>query len=363
MGTPVANPPAGPPSRETLLGPGRTGTRLLAILTVITVAAALKWSMPVTLPLVIGLFFIALAWPLQIWLERRMPQWAAIIITSLAALMVVAVIASALVWSLAGITQRGPQLGERLRELAGDATTWARARGLPVPAPSEGLPEFATGLLTGLLRDAYSAITELALAFVYLVLGLLEVRDFENKIGRRLRERLGDDLLDMTTAIATKVRRYLWALTITCVVSGVATGLFVWAVGVELALMWGFAAFLLNYIPVIGPFIAIIPPSLYALLQFDGLERPLTVLLGVGAIQFFIGNFVDPKITGRVLSLSPVVVLFAIVLWGWIWGSFGALLSVPLTVAIVIACQQFQSTRWVASLMTTWRKPREQQGS
>lgn len=147
------------------------------------------------------------------------------------------------------------------------------------------------------------------------------------------------------------------ALSITSAISGVATAVFAAAVGLDLALMWGFTTFLLNYIPTLGPLVAVIPPSLFALFQFEGLGRPALVFLGIGAIQFFIGNFVDPKIEGRVLSLSPFVVLFGIVLWGWIWGVFGAFLAVPLTAAIVIVCREFESTRWIAVMLSGRERP------
>ena len=130
------------------------------------------------------------------------------------------------------------------------------------------------------------------------------------------------------------------------------TGLFTLIMGLDLALLWGVTAFLLNYVPTLGPAAAIVPPTVFALLQFGGIERAAGVFFGVGAIQFLIGNFVDPKIEGRAVALSPVVVLFAVVLWGWIWGVLGALTAVPLTVTIVIVCQHFDGTRWVAALLS-----------
>ena len=152
--------------------------------------------------------------------------------------------------------------------------------------------------------------------------------------------------------IAGRVRRHMVALTITSALSGLITGLFTFAVGLELAPLWGLLTFLLNYIAILGPFVAIVPPTLYAVLQFDGLAQPLIVAAGVGIIQAVMGNFIDPKIEGRVLALSPVVVLLALVFWGWIWGVTGAFLAIPITAAIVIACENFPQTQWIATLAT-----------
>jgi predicted PurR-regulated permease PerM len=93
-----------------------------------------------------------------------------------------------------------------------------------------------------------------------------------------------------------------------------------------------------------------LPPTLYAVLQFEGLAQPVIVATGIGIIQAVMGNFVDPKIEGRVLAISPVVVLVALVFWGWIWGVTGAFLSIPIMAAIIIACQNFPQTQWIATL-------------
>lgn len=97
------------------------------------------------------------------------------------------------------------------------------------------------------------------------------------------------------------------------------------------------------------------PPTLYALLQFESIGRVFGIFVGVGAIQFVVGNFIDPKVEGRVLSLSAVAVLFAIVFWGWVWGPFGALLAVPITAALAIVADHIPGTRWIAALVASVR--------
>jgi predicted PurR-regulated permease PerM len=105
-------------------------------------------------------------------------------------------------------------------------------------------------------------------------------------------------------------------------------------------------------VPTIGPFVVVVPPSLYALLQFGSLNRFAVVFFGIGAIQFVIGNFVAPRIEGRALALSPLVILVAVIFWGWLWGVLGALLAVPLTAALVAVCARFERSEWVAAMLT-----------
>jgi predicted PurR-regulated permease PerM len=349
----------------------RNVTRLLAVIAAILVVAALKISAPVTLPLVVAAFLLVLTHPLREWLRRRMAGWLAVVLTTLAVLVVAAIIASGFGLAIGSIAERAPEIGERLTELTTRLREWGEARGLPMPGggdsarssqPQGGSGEGGTGggqsggagggHIDRIVRQGLSTIEMLGLVFAFFILGLLEVRDFEVKAARRLPGGTGRSVVENAGAISARVRRYLLALSASSVVSGIATGLFTWAMGLDSPLTWGLVAFLLNYIPTIGPFVAVIPPSLYAIVQFDSPLRAAAVFFGVGAIQFFVGNFLDPKIEGRALSLSPLVVLVAVIFWGWVWGVFGALLGVPLTVALVMIADQFDSTRWIASLLT-----------
>jgi predicted PurR-regulated permease PerM len=122
--------------------------------------------------------------------------------------------------------------------------------------------------------------------------------------------------------------------------------------GLDLAVLWGLLAGILNFIPTIGSIVSVIPPALFALLQFGvGWQAP-AVLVGIGLIQIVLGAYVDPKLQGRYLELSAFVVLVSITFWGWAWGLAGAFIAVPLTAALVVALGEFEETEWVARLLT-----------
>jgi AI-2 transport protein TqsA len=331
----------------------RTSNRLLAVATVILAVAALKLSQPVLLPLTLGIFLVVVTWPLEARLERHLWRWAAVVVTTLLVLLSLAVLTYALVWSVQQLAARGPQLTQRLEQLTTQFMAWARLHAVPLPPDTgpEAAAERLRPLVAAALREAYAVLIVIGFTLAFFLLGLLEVREIESRVARGFRPHVGEAILRTGTEIATQFRQYLIAIIVTSAVGGLATGVFCFAMGVELAVLWGLISGLLNLIPTVGPAISIVPPTLFAVLQFDGLARPAVVFIGLGILQFFIGNFVDPKIGGRIMSLSPSLILFALVFWGWIWGTLGALIAVPLIAAIVITCRQFDSTRWIAMLL------------
>jgi predicted PurR-regulated permease PerM len=138
---------------------------------------------------------------------------------------------------------------------------------------------------------------------------------------------------------------------LTSLITGVASAAWSFAVGLDLALIWGVLNFLLNFIPVIGNIVGIIPPTLYARIQFGDWTMPLVVFSGFVVLQIAISNVIYPMLQGRGMSMPPVVIIVALLFWGWIWGAVGALLAVPLTAALIIVCQQFESTKPIAKLL------------
>ena len=331
----------------------RVRTRALAVSATVLVVAALKLSEPVTLPLVFAAFLIAFTYPLYGWIERRTRTWVAVIASTLVVLLAFAVAAGAVVLSVAQVAEHGPALMRRLTVLGPQLRTWLTSHGLPASGGGGALGG-ATSAANVVLRSGGETLTMLGLTLAYYVLGILEVPAFRDKQRTVFRPH-GEGAVEAARGIAHRVRGYLWAVTITSLLAGVAAGLFALAVGLDGALTWGLATFLLNYIQTIGPFLSVIPPTLYALIQGGetghGAGWIALVFFGLGAIQFVIGNFIDPKVAGSKVRLSALVVLVAVTFWGWVWGAVGALLAVPLTVAVAAVCERFARTRWVAILL------------
>ena len=140
----------------------------------------------------------------------------------------------------------------------------------------------------------------------------------------------------------------------------ILTGVVVWSfalvAGIELATAWGVIAFALNYIPFIGPLIATVFPTLFALVQSGSWQLCLAVFFCLNAIQFVIGSYLEPRIAGATLSISPFIVLLAVFFWSLLWGITGAFMGVPIIIAILTVCERHKSTEWIASLLSGAQK-------
>ena len=330
--------------------PGRVRARLLAVVAVVLVIAFLKWSAVATMPVAFAMFLIALTWPLQRKLEKRLPSGVSFLLTVLALLLVVALFVAALWWSGQMVAERAPQYAQRVQAIYGQVEAWARSHGIDLSAGGSASP--------GLARPALAALSSVSIILLILalaILGLHEVPGLRRKVQGAFGGERGGHLVETAESIVSKYQRYLLARTLAAILQGLSVGLFSLAMGLDFAFVWGVLAFLLNYIPTIGSAVAVIPPTLFSLVQFDSLGRPLAVLLGMVLLQIVFGNYVDPLIEGRLLALSPMVVLASVVFWGWVWGVPGALLGVPITIGIVIAADHFPKTRWIARMLAEER--------
>ena len=324
-----------------------TSRRLLGVLVAVAAVWFLTASKPVTMPLAFALFFAVLFDPLRVWLGRRMPNAAAVGLTFLAAVGALV----AFVWTVAeaadeaveGLREYGPELSalrDRVEALPG---------GL---AEGDALSGALGGAVQAAALDAWSVAGYVVLVLALLALALAEVPAW----GRKLRDRFGDPVsdgaLETVGRIAQQVQRFVAVQAFTSVLTGVLTGLFCWALGVDLALVWGLLAGVLNFVPTLGSIVSVVPPALFALLQFGAGWQPPVVLVGLGVIQLVLGAWVDPKLQGRYLELSALVVLVSITFWTWVWGIPGAFIAVPLTAAVVVAFGEFDETEWLQRLLT-----------
>jgi predicted PurR-regulated permease PerM len=168
----------------------------------------------------------------------------------------------------------------------------------------------------------------------------------------------------MTASISKQIGQYL---VVKVAISG-TTGVLVWIIlsllKVEFALTWGALAFFLNFIPSIGSIIASIPPVLLAVVQYyPSVWTPVLTAVALLLVQMTMGNIIEPKIMGDNLNLSPVVILLALIFFGWMWGIVGALLSVPIAAAIKIVCENIDALKPISILMgsgkSLWKETQE----
>jgi predicted PurR-regulated permease PerM len=213
----------------------------------------------------------------------------------------------------------------------------------------------------GAARAIATALGGLALALAFTALGLAEADEVRRRVARLGHGGGARRALAAMDEAAPAFRRYVWVKSLTSAITGLGTALIALAFGLPLAWVWGFLAFLLEYVPTVGSLLAVLPPALMAL-AVGGPAHGVAVLLAVGAQQIVFGNVVDPRIEGRLMSISPFGVLLSIVFWGWLWGAVGALLAVPLTVAVVIACRYVPGAGGVATLIAGDGVPERDEG-
>lgn len=325
---------------------GQIRAWLLGVIAVLLSIAALKLSLPVTLPLTFAVFLIAVFWPVQERLEQRLPRGAAAVLVLLLFLLLVAVFAGALWWSGQMVVAKAPDYAEQFQRYREQVTGWAGQLGIEL-GQGGSLREWAVRLSQSLL----AFIGGFVLVIAFFVLGLLEVHRYRAKLERIRGPLSSADWRGPVTRIVHDFQRYIVVRTAIGLITGALAWLIAWLMGLDFAFVWGLSTFLLNYIPTLGSIAAVLPPVLFALVQFESWAMALWVLLLQGGMQLIMGNYVDPLIQGKYLHLSPLVVLLAVVFWGWVWGIAGAFIAMPLVVALVITCDQFARTRWIAILL------------
>ncbi len=185
---------------------------------------------------------------------------------------------------------------------------------------------------------------------IYVILGLLEAGTMPRRLRAMKRGEAGELLVNAAAIIGRKLRRYMLVRSLMSIMTGILVWLFVLLCGLPLATEWGVIAFVLNYIPFIGPFIATILPTIFAVAQFDAWQNAILVFAALNLIQFLVGSYLEPLIAGKVLSMSPFLVLFAVLFWTFLWGISGAFIGIPIVIAMLTLCEQHPSSRWVAEL-------------
>jgi predicted PurR-regulated permease PerM len=303
-------------------------------------------------PVVCAIFIIALAWPLQKRLQDYLPQLLALAIVISVAVSIFVLFGSLVSWGFSSVGRSIIAEAGRFQSLYSRAVEWLDGHGIAVAGM--WAEHFNVRWLIGAMQSATArlntTISFWLVVVVYLILGLLEVDVIRRKL-LTMQDKAGARiLLEGGTIIAGKFRRYMWIRTVMSLATGAMVWALAWAFGLQLAAEWGVIAFTLNYIPFIGPFIATMFPTLYALAQFESLQAALVVFACLNIIQFVIGSYIEPRVAGNALAMSPFIVLFSVFLWAYLWGIFGAFIGVPISIAVLTFCALHPASRWIADL-------------
>ncbi len=331
--------------------PSDAGMRfLIGAACLVVLVAGLRAVAQIALPFLVAVFLAVVSVPFMSWLQRRrVPRPLAVLCTVLAAISVISLLGLVVGRSINEFTAAAPRYQDRLQELIDSAVGLAADVGLPVEEWSsfELLPVGLFDLLGGALGAIASFASNTFLVLLTVIFILVEAVGFSTKLRAAFGEGAHFGQLERMTQ---QVQNYLVIKTAISATTGLLVGLWVAALGLDFALLWGLVAFLLNFIPSLGSIIAAVPAVLLAVVQL-GLPRAGVIALGYVGINIVFGNFVEPMLMGRRLGLSTLVVFVSLVFWGWVWGPIGMLFSVPLTMVVKIALENTEEFRWVAVML------------
>lgn len=326
-----------------------------ALTTGIIVIALLYFARSVFVPLVFSFFVIALVEPIQEALQRWLPKLLALLITLSLTIFTVVVIGSLTAWGFSKLAQWLFSNAGRFQAIYGEWVGWLEEHGISIVGPVTD--RFNVTWLIGAVQRSAGHLNSLAgfamLVFIFVMLGLLEANDFNARLRQPAAQPFGEMILQANREIGFKLRRFMVVRSFASVLTGFVVWGFALVAGLELAAAWGMIAFALNYIPFLGPLIATMFPTLFAIAQFESWQMAAVVFVGLNIIQFIIGSYLEPLLAGASLRISPFAVIFAVFFWSFLWGLAGAFIGVPILIAFIVYCSHQPSYGWLVAMLST----------
>jgi AI-2 transport protein TqsA len=355
-------------------GPPGSGLKVLVGLAAfVVVVAGMRAAADLVVPFLLAVFLAILSTPVLAWMRRRgVPSPLALPVV-LVALTVAALVVGGLI---GGTINRFAREWPRVYEPRADALVeqwnqWLETRIASHAWLAELRVDDVSNLWKGwtdpdamfqqfatTMRAAGGMLSQGLLILVTAIFLLAEAAGLPEKL--RMISSDADRRFAELTRIAADVNHYMAIKTWVSLITGIPITIGLWLLGVEYALLWGIIAFLMNYIPNVGSILAAIPAVLLAVLQSEGkIGVPLATIGLYVIVNAVIGFLIEPRWMGRGLGMSTLVVFMSLVFWGWVLGPVGMLISVPLTMAVKIALESGDDTRWIAILMGSESNPEE----
>ncbi len=319
----------------------------------IIIAVAMYASSIIT-PILLALFIsIILAQPIA-WLEKKKIQkgWAITMVLTGSFLLFFGM-GEIIGKSVSQFTQDAPQYADKFSNLSTSIFNTLHGLGFDLSLnnmETQINPGKVMGLGADFLSEIGSLMGNLFLIVFVLIFVLLEINSFSIKMNAIIDT--SDGTIGYLSKIGNSIRQYLGLMTIISLLTGILVWLALVIIGVKYAILWAFLAFLLNFIPNIGSIVAGVPAVLFAAVQL-GFGGAMWTMGSYLAINMIVGNVIQPQIMGKGLGLSTLIVFLSLIFWGFIFGTVGMFLSVPLTMVVKIILEQNESTKWIAIMLGT----------
>ena len=349
--------------REIIIHGNRLIIALLGIITAIAVGIVLYQVRSIILPFALAVFIGFILNPvIQFFEDRRVPTFLAIILALVVTFLVFNFFGVLVYTSIKSFASEFPLYEDRLNMLFQRALHFLNIPPelLKSETGAQGGMQWLSSIkqlsLDKIILTTLGSIVNFMSNTFLVLLFLLFILIGRNQLAAKVQLAFEDDLAlrigEILRNINSQIQKYLIAKTLISLATGILFAMALSLFGVQFAIIWGILAFLLNFIPNIGSVIATLLPLSIAFLQFDGIATLLWLTLVLVLIQLVIGNFIDPRVIGKSLNLSPLVVLFSLMFWGWLWGVIGMFLAVPISVIFKIVFENIESLRFISVLMS-----------
>ena len=334
----------------------RVTTASLLIVVIFIIGVVLKIARPVLFPFFLAIFLSFTLSPVLDFLTRfKIPRSVGILFILLFTFVILYFLGSLLYSSGKTFAAEFPKYGQKINDILVSLTERLNISSQELEAFNlkEQLNFSNIGnLLLATLGPFFSFLSNLFLILIFLVFILAGRGKTEAKIFRSFKREQGETVVQIKNNIDTQIQRYLGIKTVISFITGLLATIVLLYFGVDFAIVFGFLTFILNYIPNIGSIIATALPLIIALFQFDTLWPAFWILIILGTLQMTLGNFIEPKVMGQGLGLSPLVILFSLFFWGWLWGLPGMILAIPIAAIIKIVTSNIPSLKFISVLIS-----------
>lgn len=284
---------------------------------------------------------------------QKPPKWLTGILSFIIILSLIAGITQILILNVQQIEQKMPQYSSQIQISISQIKELTGIENIGKVIEENFQDLDIRPLISSVLGSLTTFIGSLIVTIVYVIFLLIEEAIFPKKIKAFFsNEKNYEDFKSISDQITGTVNNYLAVKTLTSLLVGTLSFFILILIGVDFPFLWAFLIFLLNYIPYIGSFIATFLPALFAIFQFGTVLYFIWVFLAVEAAQVFVAYYVEPRLMGRTLNLSPLIVFLTLIFGGYLWGALGMILSVPTLSILMIILAHFPSTERIAMLLS-----------
>jgi predicted PurR-regulated permease PerM len=315
----------------------------------------------ILIPIFFSIFFFLIFAPLVHWLDKRgVPGTLSVGLVIL--FFIIAFVGSAILvaGSIAQLSQMVPNYETQLSNVLDSISRSLPGIGVSIDSLLRNLASITFNVTSAILTGALNAGSTIAVILITTAFLLLDAAGAPRKVQKEV----GDQpaLLSQVTEFGRSLVDFIVLRTEVNFLAGVGTAIFLFIGGIEFAILWGFLTFIFGYIPYLGFYLAALPPMLLALFKYGPLGA-IAVLAGITIINTVVENILFPSLAGKGLKLSPAIVFLSLFYWGYVLGTSGALIAVPLTMAVKLIFESSRKTRWMAKLMEPSNSKNETEGS